>query len=104
MKKLLFAAMVLAGTALGFAKDNVKISNSIEKSFEKTEILNDVSNIFLQKPENVLAVCTDVVFATQMIKQKDGSWSEEVISSCENTYPCIEGGTTLHIIRLPNKQ
>ena len=105
MKKILFAAILFASTTFAFAKDNVQNLNSNDSNLVKTEIVNgkEVKTFrfsSLEELQNFLAECTDITFATQMIEQPDGSFSEEVVSSCETTYPCIEGGTRVYLIRL----
>lgn len=43
--------------------------------------------------QKFLAQCTDVTVATTQI---DGE--TVIVSSCETTYPCVEGGTRLFVI------
>ena len=99
MKKMLLGAMLIAGTTLGFAKNQVTMVNNYTPELETTTPNNHSNSIHLSKL--ILGEwCTDIVYATAMIKQPDGSYSEEVISSCETTYPCINAGVRAYIICL----
>ena len=66
MKKILFAAVLFAGTTLGFAKDNVK---KTEVEVTKTEVVakNQQNAVVLDKETEAskkIRVCTDMFFWT----------------------------------------
>jgi hypothetical protein len=101
MKKLLFAAMVLAGTTLGFAKDNVQNSKSthtessqVESNVEKPQTIYQFDT--LEEAQKFLAECTDLVVVTREVDGKT-----EILSTHESTVPCIlrpEGTVNVFVI------
>ncbi|MBS1549986.1 MAG: hypothetical protein JSS94_09020 [Bacteroidetes bacterium] len=99
MKKVLLGAMLIAGTTLGFAKNQITRGNHHSLELETTT--QNINSNTINVSKLILGEwCTDITYATAMIEQPDGSYSEEVISSCETTYPCINGGVRAYIICL----
>lgn len=96
MKKILFAAFLVAGTTLGFAKDNVQkneVKTTTTKEVERVaKTPQSGSNV---EVESVKATCTDVTIATTKVKGET-----VVISSCETTYPCVSGGTSVYVVNV----
>lgn len=89
MKKLFIATMVLAGTAMGFAKDNVQNLNSFDKNLNKTEIVSNfevTTNTFTSsvKTQKFIEDCTVITAAYAMVNGE-----LELVSVCETTSPCI---------------
>lgn len=101
MKKLFFAALLVAGTTLGFAKDNEQKSKStqtesskIEGNTEKKQTIYQCGS--LEEVQKFLAGCTDLVVVTTI---KDGK--TVITSTHESTRPCInepEGGVRVYVI------
>ena len=96
MKKFLFTAVLVAGTTLGFAKDNVQkneVKTTTTKEVEQSaKIPQAGSNV---EAESIKATCTDVTIATTKVKGET-----VVISSCETSYPCVSGGTSVYVINV----
>lgn len=99
MKKLFFTALLVAGTTLGFAKDNVQNSKSthtesskkVESNVEKPQTIYQFDT--LEEAQKFLKDCTVLTAAYTMV---DGEL--ELVSICETTSPCIlqeEGTTTI---------
>lgn len=101
MKKLFFAALLVAGTTLGFAKDNVQNqkstnieSSKVESKAEKKQTVYQFSSF--KEVQKFLAGCTDLVVVTTV---KDGK--TVITSTHESTRPCInepEGGVRVYVI------
>jgi len=73
MKTLLFAAFLLAGTTLGFAKSNTPVHNfshesketvSLKYTYDKVNSLEEVKNN--EKVEEVKNICHKTVFTTEV--------------------------------------
>lgn len=96
MKKILFTALLFAGATLGFAKDNVQkneVKTTTTKEVEQVAKTPQAgSNV---EVESVKATCTDVTIATTKVKGET-----VVISSCETTYPCVSGGTSVYVVNV----
>ena len=78
MKKLLFAAMVLAGTTLGFAKDNVQNKKNDEPK-KKVLTLKKATQEF---------DCTFVAVVTEDHIDNNGNVTTEIVSMSSCSYPC----------------
>ena len=109
MKKILFAAFLVAGTTLGFAKDNVQNPSStnteasvVKSIVEKNQTIYQFSSI--EEAQKFLADCTDVTAAYAVIEVSDGNGGTTseltLVSMCETTYPCVSGGTRIFTVFL----
>lgn len=103
MKKLFFTALLFAGTTLGFAKDNIQNTKSIniqssklERNIEKKQRIYHFDS--LEKAEKFLAECTDLVVVTTEEEEET-----VILSIHESTHPCkdeSEGGVTVFVISI----
>ena len=101
MKRLLFAAFLVAGTTLGFAKDNVQNpkstnneSSKVESNVEKPQTIYQFDS--LEEAQKFLTECKDLVVVTTV---KDGQ--TVILSTHESTRPCIleNPGTRIYVIK-----
>ena len=94
MKKLFFAALLVAGTTLGFAKDNVQ-KNEVKTTTKVEQVAKSLPADSNKEAESIKASCTDVTYATQVVNGE-----RVIVSSCETTYPCESGETNVYVINL----
>lgn len=104
-----FAALLFAGATLGFAKDNVQNqkstnieSSKVESNVEKPKTIYQFGS--LEEAQKFFAECTDVTYAFGNVVVDYGNGESHIerriISSCETTYPCVSGGTSVYVINL----
>lgn len=101
MKKLFFAALLVAGTTLGFAKDNEQNqkstsieSSKVESKAEKKQTVYQFDSF--EETQKFLADCKDVVVVYTTVKGQT-----VILSIHESTRPCIaeqEGGVKVYTI------
>lgn len=100
MKKLFFSALLIAGTTLAFAKDNVKsdLQNTITKEAKqtvKTSQTNSTEEDFRK------ATCTDVHAFFNEVTVDDGNGGThtelEYAGSMEVSYDCDNAQVSLYI-------
>lgn len=101
MKKILFAATLVAGATLGFAKDNVQNqkstnieSSKVENNVEKPKTIYQFGS--LEEAQKFLAECKDLVVVTTQVKGET-----VILSTHESTHPCImqpEGTVQVYVI------
>ena len=68
------------------SKNTITFTNPLLDNFEAG------SNV---EAESIKATCTDVTIATTKVKGET-----VVISSCETSYPCVSGGTSVYVINV----
>ena len=68
-------------------------SSKVESNVEKNQTIYHFET--LEEAQKFMEQCTDVTIATQVV---DGE--RVVVSSCESTYPCVSGGTSVFVINL----
>ncbi|EFK33252.1 Uncharacterised protein [Chryseobacterium gleum] len=95
MKKILIAALFVAGTTLVFAKDDVQ-KHEVKTTTTKVEQNSTSPQLDSnEKPQSFVAECKDVTIATTKV---DGE--TVIISTCETTYPCESGGTNVYVVNV----
>jgi hypothetical protein len=92
MKKFLFTAVLVAGTTLGFAKDNVQ-KNEVETTTKEVKQVAKTPQITSLEEENLLkATCTDI---HAFFEEVDGEL--EYQGSIEVNYECDNAEVSLYI-------
>jgi hypothetical protein len=101
MKKILFAALLVAGTTLGFAKDDVK--NEVETTITKKEAKQTVMTLQTDSSDEALrkATCTNIhaFFSEVTLIDEYGNASTqyEYLGSIEVHYECDQSVTDLYV-------
>ena len=103
MKKVLLGAMLIAGTTLGFAKNHITRGN--HHSLELDTTTQNINSNTINVSKLILGEwCTDITYVFKKVTLEDENGypftSLEIISSCETTYPCIYGGTSVYVITI----
>lgn len=96
MRKILFAALLVAGTTLGFAKDNVK--NEVETTTKK-EAKQIVKTPQADSNEEILkkATCTDIHAFYEEVELPNGDTDLVYAGSMEISYECDNAQISLYI-------
>lgn len=105
MKKLLFTALLVAGTNLVFAKDNVQNAKSTNIESSKVDNIVESQTIYqfdsLKEAQKFLAECTSVIYAYANQEVSDGNGGKKIqrilVSRCEVTSPCVGANTGITV-------